>query len=301
MMFACRNERLEPTQRPERRAWTHVLSPTDEERKLLLELGVPDALITDALDKHEIARVEHHASGARLFVLRVPADDSAEHDVIALGVIVLPDHTTITLSAERTGIPELLAQEGIDPCESMQLCLRLAVRAAESFITNLHETEREIAELESKIESSLENDEVLALLERQKRLVHFDLALRTNQDVLERTLEDNQRMSETERVLVEDALVEIRQAGMMTHTTRELLAATMDALATVVSNNLNVAMKKLASLTLLISIPALFAAVYGMNVGLPLEKHPWAFFIVLGVAGVMTSALAIVLRARKWL
>lgn len=301
MMFACKSDQLEPILRPEPGAWTHVLTPTVEERAVLVRMGVPDELIEDALDKHEIARVEHHSSGARLFVLRVPAEDSSKHDVIALGVIVLKDKTLITLSAARTGIPVALASKAVDPSKPMQLCLKLALLTAQSFIEKLHQTEDEIAKLEARIKSSLENDEVLALLDRQKRLVHFDLALKTNQDVLERTLEDNQEMAEVERVLVEDALVEIRQAGMMTHTTRELLTATMDALATVVSNNLNVAMKKLASYTLLISIPALFGGVYGMNVRLPIEKNPWAFFIVLGIAALMTSILAIFLRARKWL
>lgn len=301
MMFACRAQQLEPTLRPERGVWTHVLAPSDEERAALLDLGVPDELIADALDKHEIARVEHHSSGAQLFVLRVPADASSQHDVIALGVIVLQDMSIITLSAERTGIPVLLAKESIDARKPMQLCLKLALRTAESFIQNLHETEREISELEAKIKSSLENDEVLALLDRQKRLVHFDLALRVNQDVMERTMENNPELEAAERVLVEDALVELKQAGLMTHTTRELLSATMDALATVVSNNLNVAMKKLASLTLLISVPALFAGVYGMNVSLPIEKNPWAFFIVLGLAAAVAAVLAIYLRARRWL
>ena len=154
----------------------------------------------------------------------------------------------------------------------------------------------------SSSRQALENDEILGLLDYQKRLVHLVTALAANQLVLERVLEDDRlALSGAERVLVDDVLVEIRQAATMARTQKELLGETMDALATVVSNNLNVAMKKLASLTLLVSVPALLAGLYGMNVGLPLSHYPHAFVVVLGVAGAAVVTLGAFLRARRWL
>ena len=120
--------------------------------------------------------------------------------------------------------------------------------------------------------------------------------------MLERTLEDGKLdLQEADRGLVEDVLIEIRQAATMTHTAKEMLEATMDALATLVSNNLNVAMKKLASLTLLVSLPALLAGIYGMNVTLPFAGKPYVFFGLLLSAGAMVAGLAFLLRARRWL
>ncbi len=87
----------------------------------------------------------------------------------------------------------------------------------------------------------------------------------------------------------------------MTRTKKELLGETMDALATVVSNNLNVAMKKLASMTLLVAMPALIAGLYGMNVSLPLAQSPHVFWAILLVSASVITALAIVLRRRRWL
>lgn len=293
---------LDATALPRARCWIDVVAPTDAERATLRELGVPDELVKDALDTDELARVDHHPTGARLFVLRVPAAASATTEVVPLGVVTLPSGSMVTISARDTGIPARLAADAIDITTPTRFSLDLALRVAERFVATLHAIERDLARLEAKLQRALENDEILALLEQQKRLVHLDAALSANQLVLERALHDSRLdLSDGDRVLVEDVLVELRQAGTMTRTKKELLGETMDALATVVSNNLNVAMKQLASLTLLVSMPALFAGLYGMNVALPFADAPYAFAAIAAVSLVVVAALAVALRARRWL
>jgi magnesium transporter len=180
--------------------------------------------------------------------------------------------------------------------------LALALRVAERFVATLHAIEADIARHEVALRGALENDEILALLAQQKQLVLLDAALAANQLVVERALSDARvGLTDAERVLGEDVLVELRQACTMARTKRELLGETMDALATVVSNNLNVAMKQLASLTLLIAVPSMFAGLYGMNVALPWSDHPWAFAGLLGLSLAVVGAIAVLLRARRWL
>lgn len=292
---------FDPAAAPRDRCWIDAVAPSEAERATLRALGVPDDLVQDALDTDELARVHHHETGARLFVLRVPANASASAEVIPLGVVTLPGGSVITISAVDTGIPSLLAAADIDGTSSSRLSLDLALRVAERFVATLRAIDGDIARLEGKLRGALENDEILALLEQQKRLVHLDTALAADQLVLERALHDVRLdLSETDRVLVEDVLVELRQAGMMTRTRKEMLGETMDALATVVSNNLNVAMKQLASLTLMVAIPALFAGLYGMNVPLPLADQPFAFVGILLLSGVAIVGLAAYLRKRQW-
>jgi len=282
--------------------WMDVVAPSEAERATLRQLGIPDELVKDALDTDELARVDHHATGARLFVLRVPAAASADAEVVPLGVVTLPSGSVITISAADTDIPRLLASSGIDATTPTHFSLRLALCVAERFVATLHAVERDIERLELKVRAAFENDEILALLEQQKRLVHLDTALAANQLVIERALHDERlQLSDADRVLVEDVLIELRQAGTMTRTKKELLGETMDALATVVSNNLNVAMKQLASLTLLVAMPALMAGVYGMNVTLPLAREPYAFLGIVLVSAAVVTVLALVLRARRWL
>lgn len=294
--------RLDADGSPRSHHWISAVAPTEAERATLRELGVPDELAKDALDTHELSRVDHHHSGAKLFVLRVPASQKPDAEIVTLGIVTLPQGTIVTISTVDTGIPERCSQDGVDAGAQTRFALKLALHIAERFVAALHAIEADVARLEGRLQRALENDEILALLEQQKRLVHFATALEANELVLERALHDGRLdLREVDRVLVEDALVEIRQAGTMTRTAKEMLEATMDALATVVSNNLNVAMKKLASLTLLLSVPTLFAALYGMNVALPLAETRYAFVAVVAVSFAAVAALALVLRARRWL
>lgn len=293
---------LDPSAPPPSQCWIDVVAPTDAERATLRELGIPDELVDDALDTHELARVHHHETGARLFVLRVPAEADAGTDVVPLGVVTLPSGTIVTLSAADTGIPAILAAAETDAATPTGFSLALALRVAERFVAALHAIEVELALLEGRLRRALENDEILAMLAQQKRLVHLDTALDANQLVLERALHDQRLgLSEADRAMVEDVLVELRQAGVMTRTTKEQLGATMDALATVVSNNLNVAMKQLASLTLLVSIPSLFAGLYGMNLAVPFAHQPLAFFGILLLSGAIVTVVGTVLHWRGWL
>jgi len=283
--------------------WIDVVAPTEAERRSLREVGVPEELLKDALDTDELSRVDHHVSGARLFVLRVPANATADTAVVPLGVVTLPTGQVVTISAFDTGLPaSLIAHGDIDPNVPARFSMKLAERVAARFVATLQAIDGDIVRLETKLRVSLENDEIMLLLEHQKRLVVLDFALDANQIVLEHALQDTRLGLGTEdRILLEDVIVEIRQAVTMTRTRKELLGETMDALATVVSNNLNVAMKKIASLTLLATVPAVFAGIYGMNITLPFATAPYAFAGILTLAIGTTTALATYLRAQKWL
>ena len=282
--------------------WLDVVAPTAGEREVLLGLGVPYGLIVHALDTDELARVDHDESGARLFVLRVPSDSSAAAEVVPLGVITAPGECLVTISSMDTGLPAKIAARAVDPAMPETFFLDLALEVAERFVRTLQSIEAEINRLEGLLRKALQNDEILSLLELQKRLVHLDVALHADQLVIERALSDRRiELSESQKRVAEDVLVELRQAGVVTRTKKELLGETMDALATVVSNNLNVAMKQLASLTLMVSIPAVFAGLYGMNVALPFASSPVAFAGVLVVSLVVVIGLALALRARGWL
>jgi len=279
-----------------------VVAPTDAERQDLIARGIPNELICDALDADEMSHVDHHETGAKLIVLRVAASASAEAEVVPLGVVTLPDGCVVTISATDTGIPQMLEGTSLQGISSTAFALRISELVAQRCVKTLRAIDDQVDQLEVTLRGALENDEILGLLGYQKRLVHLVTSLSANKLVLERALEDERLdLTEHERTLVADVLVELNQAVTMARTQKELLGETMDALATVVSNNLNVAMKKLASLTLLVSLPALAAGVYGMNVALPGEHHPQAFVMVLGTAAVAVVLLAIYLRAHRWL
>ena len=294
--------KLVATTKIARPGWTDVVAPTAAEREALVAIGVANDLLKDALDTDELSRVEHHPSGARLFVLRVPVAAEVHAKVMPLAVITLETGEILTVSRVDTGLPGELALEGCDPSEHVRFSLYLAEHVAARFVKTLRVIDADLERVEAKLRASLENDEIMSLLEHQKRLVYLDFALQENRMVLERILDDDRlALDDTQRNLVQDVLVEVRQAGAMTRTRKELLGETMDALATVVSNNLNVAMKKIASLTLLVAVPALVAGIFGMNVPLPFAETRLALPFVLALAAALTAGLAAVLHMKKWL
>lgn len=301
-VFDRSSRSFSPLVSPDPTAWIDAVAPTADERATLEWLGVPKSLIADALDEDELARVEHHPTGARLFVLRVPVAARADATVLPLGIITLPTGGLVTIASADLGMPKGAADLGADGREPTRLVLELALKVAERFVATLRAVEADIGRREEKLRAAQENDEILALLDQQKRLVLLHAALSADQLVVERLLSDERLgPSEADRVLAEDVLVELRQACTVARTKKELLGETMDALATVVSNNLNVAMKQLASLTLLVAIPALFAGVYGMNVALPLAEAPWAFAAILGASALVALVVAVLLRGKRWL
>ena len=140
--------------------------------------------------------------------------------------------------------------------------------------------------------------EVLELLRYQKGLVHFTTALDSNQIMLERLRKD---LAPNEVEVLEDALVEIRQAIETTRVAGNILSQMMDAFASIISNNLNVVMKALTALTIVLALPTVLASLYGMNVALPFAQHPLTFWaICMGSVGTAVGAAA-ALRWRSWL
>ena len=159
-----------------------------------------------------------------------------------------------------------------------------------------------IATVEGRLQRSLRNEEVLQLLRYQNCLVYFTTGLKSNQLVMQR-LQRSRLFSrfEEDEELLEDVLIENSQALEMTQISENILGQDMDAYASIISNNLNVVMKFLASATIIVSVPTLLASIYGMNVDLPLQGSPYAFVVVMGVALLLVMAMLWLFWRRDWL
>ena len=131
----------------------------------------------------------------------------------------------------------------------------------------------------------MRNKELVKLLELEKSLVYFTTSLKSNEVVMEKLMRSKCiKMYEEDEDILEDAIVENRQAIEMGTIYRDILGGTMDAYASIISNNLNIVMKFLASVTIVLSIPTIVSGLWGMNVkGLPFATSPYGFWIVLGV------------------
>ena len=170
-----------------------------------------------------------------------------------------------------------------------------------SYLNYLKLINRETEIAENRLKSSMKNKALLKLLDLEKSLVYFITSLRANEAVMERTIKiKNIKLYEDDEDILEDAIIENKQAIEMSKIYKDILDSTMDAYSSIISNNLNEVMKLLTSITIIISIPTLIASLWGMNVEVPFEIEKYGFWILCGIAFVVT-AVTIVLLNKKGL
>ena len=149
---------------------------------------------------------------------------------------------------------------------------------------------------------STENHELLELLELEKSLLYFTTSLRANESVLDKLLKSEAVKKYPEDTdLLEDVIVENRQAMEMTNIYSGILSGTMDAYASIISNNQNIVMKFLAVATIVLSVPNLVFGAYGMNIAghMPFEDHPWSFGIIILLAVVLAVGVLYYFSKKK--
>jgi magnesium transporter len=307
-IYRSREGKLETVAAATDGCWFSLVDPTPEEvARVQAELAVPEDLLTDALDRGEQARTERE-DGAALMVLRVPyfqgEDADIPHLTVPLG-IVTTDRFLATVCTRDVGVLRQLssgAVRGLSTAKHNRFILQALHVTAQRFLHHLGEINRAVDALEDRLQASLRNRELLELLKRQKSLVYFTEALKSNEVMLER-LQRSQVLQAypDDQELLEDVLTEFRQAMEMTTISANILSNTMDAFASIISNNLNVVMKFLASVTIILALPTLVASIFGMNVALPLQDHPAAFWIILGSSFVVAAIVVIIFWRRDWL
>ena len=146
----------------------------------------------------------------------------------------------------------------------------------------------------------MRNKELMQMMELEKSLVYFSTSLRGNELVLEKMMRLemlNQYPEDTN--LLEDVIIENKQAIEMCAIYRDIMNGAMDAFASIISNNQNTVMKLLTSITIVISIPTLIASIWGMNVDLPFTNNPNAFIILIGTAVILSAICAMIMWKKR--
>jgi magnesium transporter len=286
--------------------WIHVEDAGETGLAALRALGIPDSLLDHVRDLGERPRVRHQGDVVLVVVSyphRQPGGDPIAYLTSPLSVFVV-DGTVITLAPRPLPFLADLRREATaePPRNPTHFVLRLMERVAEAFLDGVREIDSAAERLEDRLGRSLRNEEVLGLLGYQKSLTHFATAMRANEIVLDRLRKlPAFEWSAAEHELLEDVLVEVRQAIEMVEIADNILAQMMDAFASIVSNNLNSVMKMLTSVTILLAVPTLIASLYGMNVGLPGARSPWAFAGLVGLSVLICAVLVLIFRKRSWL
>ena len=213
---------------------------------------------------------------------------------LPMGIVILPN-AVLTVCLQDTVVLRSIAEgtvKDIHTSLKTRLVFQILLRVAGRFLKNLRLIERDFTKIERRLYDSLKNEELIQLLGLSKSLVYFSASLKGNEVTMEKVLRGRVlKLYEDDRDILEDALIEIRQAIEMSNIYSSILAGTMDAYASVVSNNLNIIMKVLTVITIIMTIPNIIFGFYGMNIegnGLPFAMFWWVPVLFAGIG--MTAA-----------
>lgn len=293
-------------------AWMSLVRPTADELSTVEEItGAPQDFIRSALDPEESSRIEIEDNHI-LVLINVPVNRDShvyEYDTIPLGIIITPDYI-VTICQEYNDVIQNFSETRFryfSTFKRTRLLFQILYRSAMIFLRDLRQMTRRSDQIEQDLRKSMENEELFQLLDLQKGLTYYSMSLRSNKVVVERLLRlcSNPQVShiikfrEEDEDLLDDVRVEYDQAIEMAQIQTDVLAGMMDAFASVISNNLNIVMKFLASITIVMAIPTMVASFFGMNVPVPWGGHPLGFVFVGVVSVLMTIAAIWVLWKRR--
>lgn len=293
----------------EKDCWISLTAPSPKEIEKVAQLtGVETDALRAALDEEERARIELEDNYHLILVdspeIETEMVDEVErkrYTTMPLAIITAKD-IVITVTLRSTPILQYFKTGRIRDFftyKKTRFILQVFYRVATTYLQYLRVINRESERLEDKLKESQRNLEIMEMHELEKALVYFTTAIRSNETVFEKLLktEKVKRYPEDEDLL-EDVIIENRQALEMANIYSGILNSTMDTFSSVISNNLNGVMKALATVTIVMSIPTMIASFYGMNVPLPGQNQPYGFLVVLGVAGLIASIVAIIFRKK---
>jgi len=292
---------------PEKGCWINVTAPTQNEiTELTDELGLPEDLINDILDADERPRIEFEKSFT-LIILRIPVtgqNSGVPYYTIPLGIFITDDFN-LTLCMQDNNVlpieqPSPFREQYRKITDSYNFVLRLFLRSGNLYLQYLKQINRMTALIEQDLEKSIKNKELNKLLKMEKCLVYFITSIKANEIVLAKLRNSKKITSEINEDLLEDAIIENKQALEMAQIYSDIQSGMMDAFASVISNNLNVVMKQLTSISIILMIPTVIASIYGMNVPNSMEDAAWAMPVILGGSLLLSFIGVILFRKIQW-
>ncbi|WP_281336283.1 magnesium transporter CorA family protein [Flavobacterium eburneipallidum] len=286
--------------------WINIECPTETEKKYLLdELQIPEAFYNDIEDIDERPRIEIE-NGWTLIILRIPVksnDIKLPFQTIPVG-IVFKGEICVTVSFHQTEmLTDFVAytkRKRINIKDNFDLVLKLLLSSSVWYLKYLKQVNQKIKLAEENLEKSIKNEELQALLQIEKCLVFFMTSLKGNDILLHRIKNIKSQKEHFDPELLEDVEIELRQAQETTNIYSDILTGTMDAYASVISNNMNTIMKQMTSISILLMIPTLVASLYGMNVPNNLESNPYGVGIVILISFLFSLFGVFLFKRRRW-
>lgn len=300
------NGMLESIDSIEHGAWVNMVDPSKEEILLISQrLNIPQDFIRAALDEEEGSRMEFE-DNATLVIVDIPFteidDNSLTYDTYPLAIIYT-ESIIITVCLKNSPVLIDFAQEKIPSFytfKKVRFMLQILYRISNYYLLYLRQINKKSLLVEKTLYKSLRNRELIQLFALQKSLVYFSTSLKSNDLTLEKLLKQEILTKyDEDRDILEDVIIENKQAIEMCSIYDNVLQGTMNVFASIISNNQNQVMKYLTSVTIVMSIPTLISGMLGMNVGgVPFFDDPMGFFNMCVIVTLITVA-AIIFLSKK--
>ncbi len=289
-------------------SWIYVINPTETEISELEEdMHIERDYIRAALDEEEPSRIEAD-DGVTLIVVDYPVADTIENNpertlqysTTPMGIIITSTNV-ITVSAKENPIVDDITKgvvKGVLPHFKTRFVLTILLRIAARYLQYLRQIDKLSNYVEGTLHKSMQNKGLLQLHGLEKSLVYFSTSLKSNETILNKLMRGRfLKLYEEDQDLLDDVIIEVRQAMEMTTIYTNIIKSTMDTTASIISNNLNIVMKRMTTLTIIIAVPTIVFSFYGMNIhensgGLPLAN----VWFPLAISAVLSAAVGFIIN-----
>lgn len=295
--------------KPEKGIWVNLVPPFKEEEFVELSEGleIPIEFLRDSLDIDERPRFEIE-DNVKFIVIKTPTENNSFNDSDAFYItipicIILTHNQIVTVNSFDNGAIKkfLNSFQKRHPDKKNMMVLKIFEKIVQDFLDYLKQINHRRNQYEQSLYDSNSNEDLLNLMRIQKSLTYFVTALRSNEMLMMKLERTNfLGLNEEEREILQDLIVDMSQALEMANIYSNILGSTMDAFASIISNNLNNVMKRLTSITIILSLPILVTSIYGMNVDIPYQHSNHAFYIPVILSLVISVIIGWYFLKKKW-
>ena len=289
--------------------WVNILPPLKQQEftNLSDQLDIPLDFLTDSLDIDERARFEEE-DNVKLIVIKTPTENNSfnESDAYYITIpicIILTHNQIVTVNSFENGAIKkfLNTFQNRHPDKKSMMALKVIEKITQTYLEYLKEINQRRNLMEQKLYASNRNEELLELMRIQKSMVYFVTALRSNEMLLLKLARTNfLGLTDEEKEFLDDLAVDMSQALEMANIYTNILSSTLDAFASIINNNMNLVLKRLTSITIILSLPALVTGIYGMNVPIPYANSHYAFYIPILLSIGISIIISWYFMKKKW-
>lgn len=289
--------------------WIQMVNPNVSEGQMIADLlGIDIQDVMAALDEEESSRIELE-DGYTLIIVDIPSaeirHEKESYTTVPLGIILTSDEI-VTVCTEDTPVLQAFLNNRVKEFSTkkkLRFVYQILYRIAVLYQSDLRIIDKMRTEIEERVGDDTEEVDLIALHELESTLVYFATSLRANDVVLDR-LTRYKRLEQypEDKELLDDVIVENRQAIEMTTIYRDIINGTRELLSSVIDNRMNSIMKSLTVVTIIMAIPTVISGIYGMNVnasGVPLAASTHGFAIICGIMVVICVLLLLWLRKKR--